>query len=121
VLAAVAGFLLAWLLYYKRRDLPQKIADGFGTEYRFVLNKYYVDEFYQALFVRPLVKGSSKLLWRGIDATTIDGAINNSAHGAQEVSSALRHMQSGNIRSYAGWVALGALALVVYMLLVGIR
>jgi NADH-quinone oxidoreductase subunit L len=121
VAAAVLGFVLAWLLYFKRRDLPQKMAGWLGMVYRFVLNKYYVDELYQAMFVRPLIGGSRKLLWRGIDASTIDGTINNSARGAQEVSDAMRHMQSGNIRSYAGWVALGALAVVIYMLAVGVR
>lgn len=121
VAVAVLGFAFAWLLYYKRRDLPEKIAAWFGMIYQFVLNKYYVDELYQAVFVRPLIKGSSTLLWRGIDVGTIDGVLNGSARGAQEVSDSVRHMQSGNIRSYAGWVALGAFAIVIYMFVVGAK
>ncbi len=119
--AAVIGFLLAWLLYYLRPELPERLAAWGGMTYRLVLNKYYVDELYGAVFVRPLIEGSSKLLWRGIDAAAIDGTINAGSEGAQEVSRAVRQMQSGNIRSYAGWVALGALAVLIYMIVVGAR
>jgi len=84
-----------------------------------VLHKYYVDEFYDAAVVKPLIEGSTRILWRGIDAGTIDGAINNSAEGAQGVSDALRRMQSGNIRSYAGWVAFGAGVILAYMVWMG--
>jgi len=118
---AFAGLFFAWLFYYKRRDLPEKASAWFGMVYRLVRDKYRIDELYAALFVQPLINGSSKLLWRGIDVGTIDGAINASARGAQEVSDGMRHMQSGNIRSYAGWIALGAVAIVIYMLVVGAR
>jgi NADH-quinone oxidoreductase subunit L len=80
-----------------------------------------VDELYGAVFVRPLIEGSSKLLWRGIDAFLIDGAIDNSARGAQEVSDGFRQMQSGNIRSYAGWVVAGAAVVIAYMIWMGAR
>ena len=119
--AAVLGFLLAWLLYYRRPELPDRIASAAGMVYRFVLNKYYVDELYRAVFVKPLIEGSTKLLWHGIDTATIDNAINGSAHGAQELSDTVRHMQSGNIRSYAGWVALGAALVVAYVIWMGVR
>jgi NADH-quinone oxidoreductase subunit L len=118
---AVLGFLLAWLLYYRRPELPDRIAGAAGMVYRFVLNKYYVDELYQTVFVKPLIEGSTKLLWHGIDTETIDNAINGSAHGAQELSDTVRHMQSGNIRSYAGWVTLGAALLVAYVIWMGVR
>jgi NADH-quinone oxidoreductase subunit L len=121
VVVALAGFLLAWFFYSKRRDLPGKAAAWLGSVYRLVLNKYWVDELYDTVFVRPLIEGSSKVLWRGIDAGTIDEAINDSARGAREVSDKVRQIQSGNIRSYAGWVALGAAAVVLYMILVGVR
>jgi NADH-quinone oxidoreductase subunit L len=121
VLDGLLGFLLAWFFYCKRRDLPDKIAAWLGSIYRLVLNKYWVDELYAAVFVRPLLEGSSKVLWRGIDAGAIDGAVNGSARGAQEISDGVRQMQSGNIRSYAGWVALGAVVVVIYMICMGVR
>ena len=119
--AAVAGFLLARLLYQQRPDLPQKIADALGGFYQAVVHKYYVDEIYATLFVKPLVDGSTRILWHGVDQGVIDAAINDTADGARQVSDAARHMQSGNVRSYAGWVAAGGALIIAYMIWVGIR
>jgi NADH-quinone oxidoreductase subunit L len=121
VLAAFAGFGLAWFLYVKRRDLPDKISDKLGGVYAAVLNKYYVDELYYNVIIHPLVQGSTKVLWRGVDAGVIDGTVNNAAIGARQVSDNVRHMQSGNIRSYAGWVATGAALVLLYMIWMGTR
>jgi NADH-quinone oxidoreductase subunit L len=118
---AAVGFFFAWLLYYKRRDLPQKITDKLGAVYELVRDKYRVDELYNWLFVQPVVEGSRKLLWQEIDVGTIDTLVNEAADSAQLVSNEARKMQSGNIRSYAGWVALGAAAVVAYMIWVGLR
>jgi NADH-quinone oxidoreductase subunit L len=119
--AAVLGLYLAYLLYYKRRDLPQKIADALGGLYQAVVHKYYVDEIYATLFVKPLVDGSTRILWHGVDQGVIDAAINDTADGARRVSDATRHMQSGNLRSYAGWVAAGGALVIAYMIWMGVR
>jgi len=121
IMAAFGGLGLAWLLYHRRPQLPQEIAQALGGFYQAVLQKYYVDELYAVLFVKPLVDGSTKLLWHGIDRDVIDATLDNSADGARTVSDAARHMQSGNIRSYAGWVAAGAAAVVAYMVWMGTR
>jgi NADH-quinone oxidoreductase subunit L len=119
VAAAAIGLYLAWLLYWKRPQLPQQIAAGLGGFYQAVLNKYYVDEFYATLFVKPLVAVSSRIFWHGIDQHIIDAGVDNSAEGAREVSDSVRQMQSGNLRSYAGWIALGAAAVIAYMIWMG--
>jgi len=75
-----------------------------------------VDEIYAAVFVKPLVTGSTRILWQGIDQDVIDRTVDHSADGARELSDGIRHMQSGNVRSYAGWVALGAAAVIAYMI-----
>jgi len=121
VSAALLGFLLAWQLYHRRPQLPARIAASLGAFYETVLHKYYVDEFYATVFVKPLVDGSTKLLWHDVDQNMIDATVNNSADGAREVSDTVRHMQSGNIRSYAGWVAAGAAVVVFYMVWMGTR
>ncbi|MGH9604019.1 MAG: NADH-quinone oxidoreductase subunit L [Terriglobales bacterium] len=121
VIAALFGFGLAWLLYAKRPELPERIAAQLGGLYQAVLNKYYVDEGYDAAVVRPVVEGSRQILWRGIDVGMIDDSVNAAARGAQNVSRTLRRMQSGNIRSYAGWVALGAAAVLTFMIWMGMR
>jgi NADH-quinone oxidoreductase subunit L len=115
------GLYLAYVLYYKRRDLPQKIADALGGLYQAVVHKYYVDEIYATLIVKPLVDGSTKILWHGVDQGIIDAAVNDTAEGARHVSDAARHMQSGNLRSYAGWVAAGGAVVIAYMIWVGVR
>jgi NADH-quinone oxidoreductase subunit L len=86
-----------------------------------VLHKYYVDEIYASLFVKPLIDGSTRILWHGVDQGVIDASVNGSAEGAREVSDSLRHMQSGNLRSYAGWIAAGAAAVIAYMIWMGTR
>ncbi len=119
--AGALGFVLAWLLYYRRPDLPARVAAGIRAIYELVSNKYYVDELYGALFVKPVVEGSRLVLWRWIDAGLIDGTVNDSARGAREMSDTVRRMQSGNLRSYAGWIALGAAVVFAYMLWLGAR
>jgi NADH-quinone oxidoreductase subunit L len=119
VLVALGGLGLAWLLYLKKPQLPQQIADSMGSLYRAVFNKYYVDEIYAALFVKPLLLGSTNILWKGVDQGVIDAALDGSATGAREVSDSVRHMQSGNLRSYAGWIAAGAAVVIIYMIWVG--
>ncbi len=121
VFAGLLGFGLAWLLYYRDPQLPQRIAAGLGALYQAVLHKYYIDELYAALFVKPLIAGSTLILWHGIDQDVIDATLDNSAHGAREVSDSVRHMQSGNLRSYAGWVAAGAAVVIAYMIWTGTR
>ncbi len=121
VAVAVLGFVLAWLLYYRDPQLPQRIAAGLGGLYQAVAHKYYIDELYATLFVKPLIAGSALILWHGIDQDVIDASVDNSAHGAREVSDSVRHMQSGNLRSYAGWIAAGAAAVIAYMIWMGTR
>jgi NADH-quinone oxidoreductase subunit L len=121
VFAGLLGFGLAWLLYYRDPQLPQRIAASLGGLYQAVVHKYYIDELYAALFVKPLIAGSVLILWHGIDRDVIDAALDNSAHGAREVSDSVRHMQSGNLRSYAGWVAAGAAVVIAYMIWMGTR
>ena len=119
--AGVAGFLLAWLMYFKRRDLPAKLRERFHGAYAVLENKYFVDEFYGAAVVRPLIDGSRAVLWKFIDQGLIDGTVNESAVAARDVSNSFRRMQSGNIRSYAGWIAAGAAVVIAYMVYLGVR
>jgi len=121
VLFAFAGLILAYVLYVSKPYLPDKIAASLGSLYDTVVNKYYIDEIYAKVFVKPLVDGSTKILWQGVDRKVIDDAVNNAADGARHVSDEVRHMQSGNVRSYAGWIASGAAALIAYMIWWGMR
>ena len=120
VAVAGLGWYVAWLLYVKRPLLPQRIAKSLGGFYEAVVHKYYIDELYATLLVKPLVEGSTSILWHGVDQGVIDAAVNDTADGATHVSDAARHMQSGNLRSYAGWIAAGGAVVIAYMIWMGV-
>jgi NADH-quinone oxidoreductase subunit L len=115
------GLFLAWLLYCRRPELPDRIAARMGGVYRTLLNKYWVDEAYYATIVDPVVNGSRNVLWRGIDVGVIDALVNGAGTASKGASGVTRRMQSGSIRSYAGWVAVGAAAVVAFMVWMGAR
>jgi len=118
---AVLGFLLAWQFYYRRPELPQRIAASMSGAYRTLINKYWVDEAYYAALINPIVDGSRTVLWRGVDVGVIDALVNGAGTTSKEASGVTRRMQSGSIRSYAGWVALGAACVVAFMIYAGTR
>jgi NADH-quinone oxidoreductase subunit L len=111
VIAAFIGFLLAWWLYLRRPETPERFAERFHALYRLLVGKYFIDELYAAIIIRPLLWVSTNFLWHTVDEETIDGLVNGVAHEAGEVGDRLRHLNSGNTRSYAAWVILGAVVL----------
>jgi NADH-quinone oxidoreductase subunit L len=117
---ALLGWWLAYLLYNKRPELPEKIARSLDGLYEAVVHKYYIDELYAAIFVKPLIDGSTRILWQGVDRKVIDDTVNDAADGARHVSDRVRHMQSGNLRSYAGWIAAGSAVVIAYMVWLGV-
>jgi NADH-quinone oxidoreductase subunit L len=120
VAAALIGLFFAYLLYYKRPELPDRITAKMHGIYTMVLHKYYIDEGYGAIFVKPLLALSTVVLWRGVDQGVIDGLVNGAGSASQGVGGELRRMQSGNIRSYAAWVAIGAAVILGYMIWLGV-
>ncbi|HYI94647.1 MAG TPA: NADH-quinone oxidoreductase subunit L [Bryobacteraceae bacterium] len=119
--AGLTGILLAYLFYVANPRLPQAFATTFTGPYRWLYNKYFVDEAYDAMVVEPVVQGSRTVLWRGMDAGLIDGIVNGIGKRSRNVGGGLKLMQSGNIRSYAAWVLLGSLVVIVVMALGGGR
>ncbi len=114
---AGAAILAAWWLYLKNTSLPHRVAERFNGVYQLLIHKYYVDEIYNSLVVRPLRLGSEKILWQRIDTEVIDGfGVNGTGERVAGVGGILRRIQSGNIRSYATWVILGATVWLAYVL-----
>jgi NADH-quinone oxidoreductase subunit L len=113
VVAGLTGIATAWWFYVLRPGLADRVAARLGALYRLVYNKYFVDEMYAAVVVRPVVEGSDKLAWRGLDVGVIDGMVNGVAARAQRAGAVLRQIQSGNVRSYAAWVLFGAVLVIV--------
>jgi NADH-quinone oxidoreductase subunit L len=107
--AALIGILVAYWLYLKRPGKADGVAKSLKPAYTTLLNKYYVDEFYAAMIVKPLLWISTNVLWKTADVAGIDGAVNGIAAGTTAIGDGVRHTQSGNTRSYAVWVVVGAL------------
>jgi NADH-quinone oxidoreductase subunit L len=111
--AGLAGIFLAWLFYVVKPGLADSVAAALGGLYRLVLNKYFVDEAYDALIVNPIVDGSRIVLWRGVDAGLIDGAVDGAGSASRSIGGVVRHMQSGFIRRYAAWVVVGSILVIL--------
>jgi NADH-quinone oxidoreductase subunit L len=109
--AALAGWGVAYWLYLVRPEKANGLAKSMAPAYRTLLNKYYVDELYDAVIVKPLAWISTNVLWKVVDVEAIDGTVNGIAGGATAIGDGVRHAQSGNTRSYAVWVVVGALVL----------
>jgi NADH-quinone oxidoreductase subunit L len=120
VVVALIGLLIAWYMYKKRPELPERITSKVHGIYLTVLHKYYIDEGYGLLFVKPLLALSTVVFWRGVDQGIIDGLVNGAGSASKGIGNELRRMQSGNIRSYAAWVAIGGAAVLAYMIWWGV-
>jgi NADH-quinone oxidoreductase subunit L len=112
VITALIGLGISYWLYIRNPQKPSELAKSMKGVYTTLLNKYYVDELYAAVVVKPLLWLSTKVLWQTVDVQIIDGTINGIARGTTEVGDNIRHAQSGNTRSYAVWVIIGALIVI---------
>ncbi|MFN7937384.1 MAG: NADH-quinone oxidoreductase subunit L [Bryobacteraceae bacterium] len=115
VAAGGLGIIIAYVCYVLSPGIPDSISGALGPIYKLVYNKYFVDEVYDAAVVNPMVGGSRSVLWRIVDAGIIDGIVNGTATVSRSVGGVLRTLQSGNIRSYAAWVTLGGVAVLVVL------
>jgi NADH-quinone oxidoreductase subunit L len=81
-----------------------------------LLNKYYVDEAYDNVLVRPLKAVSEEGLWRGVDVGVIVGAVNGAGAIVDAGAEVLRRLQSGSVRTYAGGLVAGVVVILGYYL-----
>jgi len=119
ILVASIGLAIAWWLYLQAPAVPQRIRESAGPLYRLVRDKYRIDELYDAVFVRPLVKVSEVVFYKGIDAGLVDGVmVNGTAKGVQAVAArGLKYLQSGFAQSYLFFMVAGALAIVGWLVI----
>ncbi len=120
--AMLGGLSLAWLFYIRRTDLPGRLAANQPILYNFLLNKWYFDEIYDAVFVRPAV-WIGRVLWKKGDGATIDGGLNGLAFGIMPlVNRIYARVQSGYLYHYAFAMVIGIALLVTWVTLtVGAR
>ncbi|KKO18235.1 MAG: NAD(P)H:quinone oxidoreductase chain 5 [Candidatus Brocadia fulgida] len=110
---AIAGIFLAYQMYIKKPGVPQRLAERFRFVHTLLLNKYYVDEIYDALFVNPVKKISAQFLWKGVDVRIIDGSVNGIARLVGGIGNILRLLQTGYIRNYAFYIVAGCIFIIV--------
>jgi NADH-quinone oxidoreductase subunit L len=118
VLAAAVGFYIAYLWYYRKPGTAAALAQRFRGLYNLLDHKYWVDEIYGRLIVAPLLAFSRLILGGLVDGVLVQGtgaALGGTTRGLGWLT---RRMQSGNIRSYAGWLALGAAVVIAIVLFV---
>jgi NADH-quinone oxidoreductase subunit L len=114
-----AGFLLAFQMYIRKPHLPAKLAEQQAPLYNFLLNKWYFDELYDVIFVRPAT-AIGRFLWKQGDTNTIDGGINGLAMGIVPFFTRLANKaQSGYMFTYAFAMVLGITVLLTYVTLFG--
>jgi NADH-quinone oxidoreductase subunit L len=111
---AFAGIGLAWYFFQRRPAAAAAVAASAAPVHRLLLNKYYVDEIYDAVIVQPIKRLSTGLLWKGVDAGVIDGAVNGTGAFVTAGSAALRRLQSGSVRAYAVSLFLGVVVMLGY-------
>ena len=116
VLVALAGFYFAYLCYYKKPGTAAALANRAKPAYTILENKYWVDEFYKNFFVTPLLMTTRGVLELIIDRGVVNGSARVAGITTRALAWATRKQISGNIRSYAGWLACGAAAVIAVMI-----
>jgi NADH-quinone oxidoreductase subunit L len=115
--AMAIGFVTAWYMYIRSPETPKYLAEQHRGLYQFLLNKWYFDELYDAIFVRP-AKALGKFLWKKGDGTVIDGlGPNGIAARVVDVTNRVVRLQTGYLYHYAFAMLLGIAALVTWMML----
>lgn len=116
IAAALIGIFFAYRFYIRDPAKPAAIAAKLAGSYKLLLNKYYVDEIYDYLVVKPLYV-LSLVFWKIFDIRIIDGTVNGIARFFGNLSYKLRLAQSGLIRNYALYFAFGVAVLFGYLIL----
>ncbi|RJE85273.1 NADH-quinone oxidoreductase subunit L [Paracoccus onubensis] len=118
-IAMLGGLLVAWLFYIRYPQAPAKLAAQQPALYQFLLNKWYFDELYEVVFVRP-AKWLGRKLWTGGDGVVIDGTINGIAMGIiPRLTRFAGRVQSGYLFHYAFAMVLGIVGLLIWVMMRG--
>jgi NADH-quinone oxidoreductase subunit L len=118
-IAMLIGLFTAWMFYIRSPDLPGRLARAQPALYQFLLNKWYFDEIYNFIFVRPTL-WLGRFLWKRGDGTVIDGTINGIAMGLiPRLTRAAVRVQTGYLFHYAFAMVLGIVGLLIWVMMRG--
>ncbi len=115
LIVGVSAIILAYFFYIRKPELPKILAKKIPFFYNLSLNKWYFDELYEAIFVRP-IKKSGDLLWKYVDIKAIDGVPNGAAALCKNIAAKMSKVQSGYIYNYALWMVLGLIAIMIFLI-----
>jgi NADH-quinone oxidoreductase subunit L len=116
VAVALAGIGMAAYFFLVNRAASDRVAGEFSGVRRVLLNKYYVDEIYDAAIVQPIRIISEDGLWKGVDVGVIDRAVNGVGRLVSGSGEELRRLQTGSVRTYAASLFLGVVLILGYYL-----
>ncbi len=116
VLTAFLGLFIAYVLYVKKPGSSTALAQRAKPFYSLLESKFCVDEIYHASIVLPLFVFARLILFGAVDFLIVDGSGKLAGATTRGLGGLTRRIQSGNIRSYAGWLALGAAAVIAVMI-----
>jgi NADH-quinone oxidoreductase subunit L len=117
VALALCAIYFALKIYLKKPSIAENISKKFKGFYNLLLNKYFVDEIYEAVVVKPIQKGSEKILWKFTDNLIIDGAVNGVAKLVDTCSGYIRKIQNGIAQFYAIIMMLGIAIVLLWVIL----
>jgi NADH-quinone oxidoreductase subunit L len=113
------GFAISWYFYIRRPDIPEQLAQQHEPLYKFLLNKWYFDELYDLIFVRPAL-WIGRLLWKGGDGAVIDGLGPDGVSArVLDVTRNVVRLQTGYLYHYAFAMLIGIAALITWFMFAG--
>ena len=113
---ALAGIGIATFFFLSKPERADAVAARFPVVHRLLLNKWYVDELYDAVIVQPIKRTSGRVLWKQVDAGVIDGMVNGAGATVRGGAALMRLLQTGSVRAYAASLFVGVLLVLAYYL-----
>ncbi|MEW6002226.1 MAG: NADH-quinone oxidoreductase subunit L [Nitrospirota bacterium] len=115
---ALSGIVVALIWYLRKTDIPVRLAQAYNSIYRLLFNKYYVDELYHYIIIRPALWIANSFIDAFTDAKIIEGIVNGVPRSIGRFSEILRKVQTGLVHHYAILMAAGAFFIIALVLLV---
>lgn len=118
IIAGLLGITLAWYMYIAKPTIPEKLTNAFKGVYKVLWNKYYVDELYSLLFVKPTLWLSDKFIEKFTDIKIIEGIVNGVPAFIYKIGSLIRPVQTGQLQQYTIFMILGIVVFVLMILII---
>jgi NADH-quinone oxidoreductase subunit L len=118
VLWAVHWAFVAWVIYVQKPDWPRAVATKFNKIYTLLMNKFYIDELYNLIIVRPIKWISINVLWKGLDISLIDNVcVDGAPRSVGLIGKVVQVAQTGMVPHYIFFIVIGLSAMIVWLVL----